>query len=40
MSTLMAVIVDSYSEVKREENAFITKFVLEKVRNAWAKIDP
>ena len=40
MSTLMAVIVDSYSEVKREENAFITKFVLEKVRNAWSKIDP
>ena len=40
MSTLMAVIVDSYSEVKKEESAFITKFVLEKVRNAWAKIDP
>ena len=40
MSTLMAVIVDGYSEVKREENAFITKFVLEKVRYEWSKIDP
>lgn len=32
MSMFLAVIVDGYSEVKREENAFITKFVLEKVR--------
>ena len=40
MSTVMAVIVDSYSDVKREEEAPITKLVLEKVRSAWAKIDP
>lgn len=40
MSSVMAVIVDSYSDVKREEEAPITKLVLEKVRSAWAKIDP
>lgn len=40
MSTLMAVIVDSYCEVKKEESAPITKLVLERVRSAWSQIDP
>lgn len=40
MSTVMAVIVDSYIEVKREEEAPVTKLVLEKVRTAWSLIDP
>ena len=40
MSTLMAIITDSYSTVLKEENAKITKFVLYKVQHAWSRFDP
>lgn len=39
MSTLMAVIADSYSEVKLEEETYVNKFLLYEVRNAWAEVD-
>lgn len=40
MSTLMAIITDSYSTVLKEENAKITKFLLYRVQRAWSKYDP
>lgn len=35
----MAVIADSYSEVKLEEETYVNKFLLYEVRNAWAEVD-
>jgi hypothetical protein len=32
LSTLMAVIVDAYSEVRREEESMVNKFQLEEVQ--------
>ena len=40
MSTLIALIVDAYSDIKKEENSQITVDVLEKVVKEWAEYDP
>ena len=40
LSTLMAVIVDAYSEVRREEESMVNKFQLEEVQKEWENYDP
>lgn len=40
MSTFLALVVDAYDEVQREESAHITKCVLKKVITLWTEKDP
>ena len=40
MSTFIAFIVDTYSDILREEESDITKQVLNKVSDLWCEIDP
>ena len=40
MSTLIALIVNAYGDIKREEKSQITVDVLERVVNEWALYDP
>ncbi len=40
LSTLLAVIVDAYSEVRREEESMVNKFQLEEVQKEWENYDP
>ena len=40
MSTLIALIVDTYGEVKKEENSLLTKDLLDKLTKEWAELDP
>ena len=40
MSAFIALIVDTYSDLKKEENSEITVDVLERVVKEWAEFDP
>ena len=40
MSSLIALIVDGYAEVKKEESSEITTDMLEKVVKKWTEFDP
>ena len=40
MSTFIAIIVDAYGDIKKEENSEITVDVLERVVKEWVDFDP
>ena len=40
MPILIALIVDAYGDIKKEENSTVTVDVLERVAKEWATFDP
>ena len=40
MPTFLAFVVDTYDDIRREENAHITKHLLKKVIDIWTEKDP
>ena len=40
LPTLMAVIVEAYSQIRREEEAVVNKFQLQEIKEEWKNYDP
>ena len=40
MPTFLAFVVDAYDDIRREENAHVTKHLLKKILDVWKEKDP